>query len=97
MKILRTLTGTGRLRPPGMSAVKAEYWLSVRRRITGPNAGEVIVTGQVETDMATLFGAREGRAWLTLENGAVYEVRLRHLTTTVAEVSLLPPFNGLVD
>ena len=85
------------LRPPGMTAAKAAYWLSVRRRKTGPHAGEVIITGQVETNMATLFAARDGRAWLTLENGAIYEVELHHLTTTVAEFRLLPPFDGLLD
>ncbi len=76
MEFLRRLTGTGMLRPPGMAAARAEYWLSVRRRKTGPKAGEVIISRQVQTDMAVLLGAREGRAWLTLETGVIYEVEL---------------------
>jgi hypothetical protein len=79
-----------------MNAAKARYWLSVRRRKTGPKAGEVIITGQLESDRATLLGAREGRAWLTIEDGAVYEVRLHPLTTTTAEFEVLPPFDGLL-
>jgi hypothetical protein len=97
VEFLRRLTGKGMLRPPGMAAAKADYWLSVRRRKTGPKAGEVIISGQVATDMAALLGARDGRAWLTLETGAVYEVELHPLTTTTAEFRVLPPFNGLLD
>ncbi|MDF2621771.1 MAG: hypothetical protein K0S00_4430 [Xanthobacteraceae bacterium] len=85
------------LRPPGMAAAKAEYWISVRRRKTGPKAGEVIIGGQVETNMAALLSARDGRAWLTLETGAIYEVELHHLTTTTAEFRVLPPFDSLLD
>jgi hypothetical protein len=91
------MTGTGMLRPPGMKSAKAQYWLSVRRRKTGPHAGELIVTGQIETDMATLFATADGRAWLTLVNGMIYQVELHHLTTTVAEFRVLPPFDGLLD
>lgn len=85
------------LRPPGMAAAKAEYWLSVRRRKTGPKVGEVIISGQVQSDMATLLGARDGLAWLTLDNQAIYQVELHHLTTTVAEFRVLPPFDDLLD
>lgn len=97
MEILRRLTGKGVLRPPGMAATKAEYWLSVRRRKTGPQAGEVIISGQVQTNMATLLGARDGLAWLTLETGAAYEVELHPLTTVTAEFRVLPPFDDLLD
>ncbi len=63
-----------------MAAAKAEYWISVRRRKTGPKAGEVINGGQVGmSNMPALLGARDGRAWLTLETGAIYEVELHHL------------------
>lgn len=96
MDLLRRLTGTGSLRPPGMKAAEAEYWLTIQRRTTGPDAGELVITGQVQTDMAALFGAG-GRAWLSLEDGATYEVRLHRLTTTVAEISIQPPFDGLAD
>ncbi len=41
--------------------------------------------------------ARDGRAWLTLETGAIYEVELHHLTTTTAEFRVLPPFDSLLD
>lgn len=85
------------LRPPGMAAAQAKYWLSVRRRKTGPQAGEVIISGQVQTNMVTLLGARDGLAWLTLEDGAVYEVQLHPLTATMAEFRLLPPFDGLLE
>lgn len=80
-----------------MAAARAEYWLSVRRRKTGPKAGEVIISRQVQTDMAALLGAREGRAWLTLETGAIYEVELHPLTTTTAEFRVLPPFDGFLE
>ncbi len=53
VEILRRMTGTVISSLLGMKSAKALYWLSVRRRSIGLHAGELIVTGQIETEVAT--------------------------------------------
>lgn len=47
--------------------------------------------------MATLLAAAKGQAILTPADGTSYGVVLHPLTTTTAEVSVLPPLGRLAE
>ena len=96
MQVIQRLQGIGTLYADDHPPTKAEYFLTVCRLIKGPDAGEIVVSGQIEASLNVMLSAEEGRASLTLQDGSTHEVVLRSLTGTGSEVRFLKPTSSLI-
>lgn len=85
MKHLATLAGAGWLRTRASGSSTARYALDIWRRITGPEAGEMVGEGTLQAEMTMLIEARvAGRAVLVLTSGEPVAIEIDTISGAVA-------------
>lgn len=77
MQELAVLEGTGWFRVRGTGSVAARYSIRVRRRITGPRAGDIVAGGTMQADLAVVLQAvAAGEAVLVLSGGEAVAIEI---------------------
>ena len=90
MKHLATLAGSGWLRTRSSGSSTATYHLDIWRRITGPNAGELVSEGKLTAELLTIAEARaNGRAVLVLTDGDPIAVEIGTSSGEEAEFKVI--------
>lgn len=80
MQHIATLIGAGWLRTRSSGSSTARYELNVWRRITGPQAGQLVALGKLVAELSIMIEARiAGRAVLVLSTGDPVAVELEAL------------------